>query len=155
MNKFKAGDKVYHPLVSQDIRILTKLPGQSENLLVAKEDEDNIYIFDEYGCEYRELHRYKSIFHATEENYELLSKLYGIEFEKPKPKPTPRQVIENKLQTAKFVTCLVGDRYDWDGMALIVSVKDGNDGAIEYIDGMGNAWYDAQLIDDSGCEIWE
>ncbi|OAU97548.1 hypothetical protein AO384_0584 [Moraxella catarrhalis] len=95
------------------------------------------------------------LFHATDENCELLSKLYGEEFEKPKPAPTPRQVIENKLQTAKFATCLVGDRYHWDAMALIVCVKDDKDGNVQYIDGVGNVWHGAQLIDDNENEITE
>lgn len=103
---FKAGDKIYHPLVSRDIRVLTKPAGKSEKLLVAKEDEDNIFIFEESGCEYRELHRYSSIFHATEENCELLSKLYGEEFEKPELKPTPSAVVKKMLNAGcAYVIC--------------------------------------------------
>ena len=105
---FKAGDKIYHPLVSRDIRVLTKPTGKSEKLLVAKEDKDNIFIFEESGCEYRELHRYSSIFHATEDNCYLLSKLYGEEFEKPKSKPTPDTVVKKMLDDGyAYVICSI------------------------------------------------
>lgn len=105
---FKAGDKIYHPLVSRDIRVLTKPAGKSEKLLVAKEDKDNIFIFEESGCEYRELHRYSSIFHATEENCELLSKLYGEEFEKPKSNPTPDTIVKKMLNDGyAYVICSI------------------------------------------------
>ncbi|OAV00251.1 MULTISPECIES: hypothetical protein [Moraxella] len=40
-------------------------------------------------------------------------------------------------------------------MALIVCIKDDKDGNVQYIDGVGNVWHGAQLIDDNENEITE
>lgn len=149
---FKAGDKVYYPNRGTEIYKLEE--SNSLDFPLEIKNSSAWTIFRSNGRA-NSASNMVQLFHATEDNCYLLSKLYGIEFEKPKPTPTPRQVIEHRLARASFAPCLVGDGYGWDAMALIVRVKDGNDGAIEYIDGVGNKWYDAQLIDDSGCEIWE
>ena len=152
-NEFKAGDLVYFPQVSNKIFKLED-PGISEYYPLIIANDPYPMCFTSEGKMSFE-HERQTIFHATEENCELLSSLYGVEFEKPKPRPTPRQVIEDRLARASFAPCLVGDRYDWDAMALIVCVKDDKDGNVQYIDGVGNVWHDAQLIDDNENEIWE
>lgn len=101
MNKqtFKAGDKVYYPLMSD--KILTLL----------KHDEDTVSVdlglgnfFEPNGKKFQH-HLAQSIFHATQLNYELLTNLYPhIQFEEPKP--TPDTIVKKMLNDGyTYVIC--------------------------------------------------
>lgn len=101
MNKqtFKAGDKVYYPLMSD--KILTLL----------KHDEDTVSVdlgvgnfFNPNGKKFKH-HLAQSIFHATQLNYELLTNLYPhMQFEEPKP--TPAAIVKKMLNDGyTYVIC--------------------------------------------------
>lgn len=49
------------------------------------------------------------LFKATEENYEMLSKLYGVEFEAPPAKPTPREIIKAYIERDGHCWCGTSD----------------------------------------------
>ena len=149
---FKAGDKVYYPEISNKIFTLQKASADERYPVRISDGFHESFTSD---GKFNYIHERQVIFHATDENHALLEQLFSTEFEKPKPRPTPRQVIEHRLARASFAPCLVGDRYHWDAMALIVCVKDDKDGNVQYIDGVGNVWHDAQLIDDNENEITE
>lgn len=76
--EFKAGDKVYFPSKFGSI-ILTLNRSNSNSFPLGLDVYP--YTFSKDG-KYYDADTMPSIFHATEENRQLLSKLYGIEFEK-------------------------------------------------------------------------
>ena len=103
MNKqtFKAGDKVYYPLISN--KILTLLEDDEDtvsvNLCVS-----NYTVYKSNGKKFKH-HLVQSIFHATQLNYELLTNLYPhIQFEEPKP--TPAAIVKKMLNDGyAYVIC--------------------------------------------------
>ncbi|MCG6835462.1 hypothetical protein [Moraxella catarrhalis] len=101
---FKAGDKVYYPLMSDKI------------LTVKRHGKNTIYVDIELfgpivlgpNGKRADIHVTESLFHATQLNYELLTNLYPhIQFEEPKP--TPKQVIKHLLRTHEYVACYTSD----------------------------------------------
>ena len=93
-NEFKAGDKVYYPLKSNKIYKL-EAHKDAHYLLRVVDKDGSVASFFTCG----KFHYYDSIpsiFHATEKNQAALEQLYGIEFEKPTPTPTPRQVLADQ-----------------------------------------------------------
>ena len=107
--KFKAGDKVYYPLITGKI------------LTLAENDEDTTYPLEiRYGS-YHDTFTYEgkefmdaltpTIFHATSENHELLSKLYpDLKFEAPPKRKTSKEIIQAMLDDRwKQIPCIVSD----------------------------------------------
>lgn len=107
--KFKAGDLVYCPNLTSDILTLKHTIAYQESK--KKLDSIPFFVFElsyspfgwsgshkflsavnEYGC--RDSHQSPVIFHANQQNYELLSQLYpNITFEQP---PKKKRVISGK-----------------------------------------------------------
>lgn len=98
--EFKAGDKVYYPNCGTEIYELQQ--GSSSDFPL--EIKDIWQIFRRNGS--TRMSDMTQFFHATEENCELLSKLYGVEFEKPELKPTPSAVVKKMLNAGcAYVIC--------------------------------------------------
>lgn len=99
---FKAGDLAYYPNRGTEIYKL-----QESNRLdfpLEIKNGSTWTIFRSNGRA-NSTSNMVQLFHATEENCYLLSKLYGIEFEKPRA----RQVVEHLLKTHKYVACYTSD----------------------------------------------
>lgn len=104
MNKFKDGDKVYIPMLSTKVLVVTiNAPWRKEP-----------YPIDIFSTTFtidgkiREEDKLPMIFPATEENHALLEKLYGVKFEAPPVKPTSRDIIQALLNSGqKYVPCYV------------------------------------------------
>lgn len=99
---FNAGDLVYYPNRGTEIYKI-----QESNILgfpLEIKQGTTCALFRSDGKANR-LGYMTQLFHATENNCHLLSKLYGIEFEKPRT----RQVIERLLKTHKYVACYTSD----------------------------------------------
>ena len=103
MNKqtFKAGDKVYYPLMSD--KILTLLKHGEDTVSV---DLGGGRIIKKKGKKFQH-HLAQSIFHATQLNYELLTNLYPhIQFEEPIP--TSVTIIKKMLDDGyAYVICSI------------------------------------------------
>ena len=103
-NEFKAGDLVYYPSRGTEIYELQ----ESNHLDFPLEiKHGQIWVFFRSNGRVNSMNYMTQLVHATEENCELLSKLYGVEFEKPRP--TPKQVIKHLLKTHKYVACYTSD----------------------------------------------
>ncbi|MFB6349920.1 hypothetical protein ACFBZI_11795 [Moraxella sp. ZJ142] len=104
---FRVGDKVYAPSCSNKVYVLTETNGRKYSLRACRSDAGT-----DAGCRAFSHGNMPKLFHATDENCELLSKLYGIEFEKPGPSPlTSFEIVRHLLITGKqkFVPCYVSD----------------------------------------------
>lgn len=106
MNKFKDGDKVYIPMLSTKVLVVTiNAPW--------RKDPYPIDIFSTtftIDGKIREEDKLPMIFPATEENHALLEKLYGVKFEKPPTPPSSREIIRAMLERGdKNVLCWVGN----------------------------------------------
>lgn len=95
---FKAGDKVYCPTLGN--AIFTIESSVLERFPLKVETDTNLISFTQEGNVFIE-HAVPSIFKATKENQELLSKLYGIQFEEPK------SFLDHHLSLGSKVLCLV------------------------------------------------
>lgn len=107
MNEFKVGDTVYCP--SKTNRIHKLLDWDDSHYTLGIRDNSFLMSFTQHGVAgiYSDM---PSIFHATPENHELLTKLYGVEFEVPPKHKTPKEVIQAMLNDGwRAVTCLVND----------------------------------------------
>lgn len=99
---FKAGDLVYYPSCGTEIYKLQ----ESNHLNFPLEiKHGQIWVLFRSDGKANSLSDMIQLFHATEENCYLLSKLYGIGFEKPRT----RQVVEHLLKTHKYVACYTSD----------------------------------------------
>ncbi|WP_080947350.1 hypothetical protein [Moraxella bovoculi] len=109
--EFKAGDKVYCPLLGTKVYQIEYVKNCQKELVI--KNHRLVYFFDETGnpnMNYKDSLPF--IFHATPENHELLCKLYGVEFEAP-PKPkTPKEVIQAMLDDG------------WEYVPLLTPIKD-------------------------------
>lgn len=91
---FTVGDKVYYPRKSNKILTATKI---KVPIVKAYSVEVDGTSFTSDGKEYLN-HTTPSIFPATQEYYELLSKLYpNVEFEPPPKRKNPKEVIQAML----------------------------------------------------------
>lgn len=113
---FKAGDKVYFP--RQDNKIYT---------LDCRESVDYPLFIDELTTsvtidgKYSTGDQNSSIFHATDENYQLLSQLYKTEFEKPKKVLKGSDLTRHFLSEGKWVVCYISDEDDQAAMEYLLS----------------------------------
>lgn len=98
---FKAGDLVYYPNHGTEIYKL-----QESNRLdfpLEIKNGSTWTIFRSNG-KANSLSDMTQIFHATEDNCHLLSRLYGVEFEKPRP--TPAAIVKKMLNDGyTYVIC--------------------------------------------------
>ena len=96
---FKAGDKVYYPLMSDKILTLLKHGEDTVNV------DLGVGNFFELNGKKFQHHLAQSIFHATQLNYELLTNLYPhMQFEEPKP--TPAAIVKKMLNDGyTYVIC--------------------------------------------------
>ncbi|AKI28066.1 hypothetical protein [Moraxella phage Mcat24] len=99
---FKAGDLVYYP--NRGTKIYELQESNSLDFLLEIKNSSTWTLFRSNG-KANSLKDITQIFHATEDNCYLLSKLYGIEFEKPRT----RQVVEHLLRTHEYVACYTSD----------------------------------------------
>ena len=98
MNKFKAGDKVYYPFISDKV------------LTVIYNGDDPQYPIQVNGFSftftvdgrYTERESIPSLIHATPKNHALIEELYGIKLEAPPAKPTSREIIQAMLDIKKL-----------------------------------------------------
>ncbi len=99
---FKAGDLVYFPAINTKVNKLSSTSCHCYSLAVGSDDT-----FTKDGM-LRNSDKQQTIFHATEENREWLSKLYGVEFEAPPKKLTGSDLTRKLLADgAKYVLCYV------------------------------------------------
>ena len=79
MNTFKNGDKIYVPKVSTEVLVVYCADEGDYPIVVG--DKTFTTCGRQYQCD-----DVPSIIHATQQNKELLEKLYGVEFEAVPPK---------------------------------------------------------------------
>lgn len=110
MNKFKVGDKVYCPHFHHHMSKLyqSKI---SENLLAFETIQGNFIDITSDGKIWSEQGMVNDVFPATQEWYELLSKLYpDVNFEKPPIKKSSKEIIQALLDDGNAgVVCWVSD----------------------------------------------
>lgn len=75
--EYKAGDKVYAPPIGTDIYTLEN--GDSDSYAVKIPHVESFTL----DGKLMRVHKLPTLFPVTEENHQLLSKLYGVEFKKP------------------------------------------------------------------------
>lgn len=85
MKEFKVGDKVYFPLKTTEVCTLVEFNSIRYSLAITLNTGSRLATCTPSGERY-EGDGISGIFHATQENKELLEKLYGVEFETPPPK---------------------------------------------------------------------
>lgn len=143
-NHFKVGDKVYCPKVGTDVYTLEYNTHNTYTLTI---DEKGVWIsFTEGGHEYRD-DLVPCIFHAIEENRELLGKLYGIDFAKPVKVKPAKQIIEEMLADGwANVPCYLSDQFknptNKNCIDFVVGTRHG-----QYVTSNGVTWYYAVPID--------
>lgn len=129
---FKAGDKVYYPLISNKILTLLK---DDEDTVSVNLCVSNYTVYKSNGKKFKH-HLAQSIFHATQLNYELLTNLYPhIQFEKPRP--TPDTIVKKMLNDGyAYVICniLLPD-------GVVKDIVRGYKG-ISFLGESGNYYYD-------------
>lgn len=152
MSKFKGGDKVYCPVLGTKVYTLTESRTSAAPLLLPVGDDVGTIRINVDGTMYSK-EAAPSIFRATKENYELLSKLYPeVEFTKPPVPPTPKGVITNMLDDGwAFVACLVSDHNKdltvKNGLTINAISKVIPTHCAPYKTPVGSAWRYAQPID--------
>lgn len=132
---FKAGDLVYYP--NRGTKIYELQESNSLDFLLEIKNSSTWTLFRSNG-KANSLKDITQIFHATEDNCYLLSKLYGIEFEKPRT----RQVVEHLLKTHKYVACYTSDSNETPSpdsvKNFITHIRDGV--ALPFVDDECNMW---------------
>ena len=134
---FKVGDKVYCPMISNKIFTLTKSPNRLYPLCISFPEYGGI--FDEYG-KYNISDLNNTLFHVTKENQELLSKLYGIQFEEPK------SFLDRHLSLGSKVLCLICRNEKYKLPSKIWEL----DSNIQFIDVIVEHTSDNEFINDMG-----
>ncbi|WP_323842549.1 MULTISPECIES: hypothetical protein [unclassified Moraxella] len=102
MSKFKVGDLVYCLPLTHKISKITKV------------NEDNDVFLNKAGWFKNtglNVNGMPVILHATQENYELLSKLYpNVVFEPPPKRKEPKEIIRAMLESGwEYVPCYTGE----------------------------------------------
>lgn len=125
--EFKVDDLVYYPAMSNKLlKVTPRLDSYFPLFIVYEAGRDS---FTRNGCLYKDGIA-PSIFHATQENYELLCKLYpNVEFEPPPKRKEPKEIIKAMLESGWVgVACYVNDidkrPSKYNKKDLIVLVKD-------------------------------
>lgn len=105
MSKFKVGDMVYCPQLSLNILKVKKNTAKDYYQLYIEKGSQRIY-FCESGV-IGILSKVTPVIHATQENYESLSRLYpNVEFEKPPVRKTPKEIIKAMFDSDwEYVPC--------------------------------------------------
>ena len=132
MSKFKVGDKVYRIFGEGKLDVVMNNESHNYQIIVGG------YTYLEDG-RHSDSAVFRTLFHATKENHELLSKLYPeIEFELPPP--TNNEIVQNMLKDCKPVMCyLSDDSYDmavFKGVYGLVASYDADEG----FDAGGSFW---------------
>lgn len=112
MEKFKAGDLVYNPRKGTSIyRLMANNENAFSRYSLVIEYSQTPYQYDTFTEDGKVFvsSELPTIFKATEENREILSKLYGIEFEAPPAKLTPKEIIEALIDKNGFCWCRVSN----------------------------------------------
>lgn len=145
---FKAGDLVYYP--NRGTKIYELQESNSLDFLLEIKNSSTWTLFRSNG-KANSLKDITQIFHATEDNCYLLSKLYGIEFEKPRT----RQVVEHLLKTHKYVACYTSDFDETPSpdsvKNFITHIRDGV--ALPFVDDECNMWRYAVPFDIKTGEV--
>ena len=141
---FKVGDAVYCPILGNKIFTLTKNSTKSSKRIYPLRISFPEYgeygeIFDEYG-KYNLNDLNNSLFHVTKENQELLSKLYGIQFEEPK------SFLDHHLSLGSKVLCLICRNEKYKLPSKIWEL----DSNIQFIDVIVEHTSDNEFINDMG-----
>lgn len=147
---FKAGDLVYYP--NHGTKIYKLQESNRLDFPLEIKNGSTWTIFHSNG-KTNGLSDMTQIFHATEDNCCLLSKLYDLEFEKPRP--TPKQVIKHLLRTHEYVACYTSDSNETPSpdsiKNFITHVHDGS--ILLFIDDERNAWRFAVPFDIKTGEV--
>lgn len=124
--EFKVGDLVYCPSIS--LNVLEVLPVDDWQMkkktpIRLPTINDNIVLFlTELGVDIYS--KMPVIVHATQQNYELLSKLYpNVSFEPPPKRKEPKDVIQAIINSNyKFIACINKsvdvEKHPLDGMGI-------------------------------------
>lgn len=140
---FKVGDKVYFPLKGNKIYTLKQSKNKTYPLMIEFVDDDST-TFTRNGIYYTD-HENPSIFHATKRNKELLSKLFGTEFEEP------ASFLDYHLSLGSKVLCLVAKKPN--KLPNRIWKLDSNS---QFIDVIVKHISDNEYLNDGGCIIkWE
>ena len=134
---FKVGDKVYCPILGNKIFTLTQSLSSTYPLSISF--RGYVEIFDEYG-KYKLSDLNNTLFHVTKENQELLSKLYGIQFEEPK------SFLDHHLSLGSKVLCLICRNEKYKLPSKIWEL----DSNIQFIDVIVEHTSDNEFINDMG-----
>lgn len=158
MSNFNIGDKVYFP--EESTKVLTVCANSRSPRNYDTENypldvngysvtlDGKIWVSKNLPC----------IFHATAENQAKLEALYGIEFEAPPVKPTPKEIIQAMLDKGeKYVLCLVADNPQQitEGNGVPTAVVAVDDGSKFCFHTASYYWQYAIPIDSQGNEITE
>lgn len=159
MNKFKVGDKVYFPFRDTKVHTLQRyIPvGASFHKLQIVYENGVTENFIPDGRRY-DAYPATALVHATPENHAMLEALYGIEFEVPPPKSTPKQIIKAMLARGdKYVLCLVADNLQQiaEGNGVPTAVTAVEEGSVFCFHTESYCWKYAIPIDQQGNEIQE
>lgn len=103
--EFKIGDLVYCPHLTT--RILKVVASENSPNLVAIESNNKLIDITTDGKVWNKQGLVSDVFPATQENYELLSKLYpNFTFEPPPKRKEPREIIEAMIKAGwKMIPC--------------------------------------------------
>lgn len=110
--EFKEGDLVYNPRTGTSIyRVEVNTDYYSDVYPLAIAHDPARGRFDTFTQDGKLFSSsdLPTIFKATKENRELLSKLYGVEFEDPLVKPTSREIIKALIARDGFCWCGTSD----------------------------------------------
>ncbi|AKI28007.1 hypothetical protein [Moraxella catarrhalis] len=132
---FKAGDLVYYPNRGTEIYKLQESNILGFPLEIKQGTTCTLFCSDGKANPFGDM---TQLFHATENNCHLLSKLYGIEFEKPRT----RQVVEHLLKTHEYVACYTSDSNETpspdDVKKFITHIHNG--ATLPFVDDECNMW---------------
>lgn len=123
MENFKEGDKVYDIIKDGYIYTLKKNYNKEsrQRYPLGIHEIDVSYTFD--GKRFKS-DATQSIFHATKENYELLSKLFPyVQWEKPKRILKGSELCKHLLKTQPHVFCRVSNFGDEDALIANAPIR--------------------------------